>query len=304
VRVPGPLVDYVVIAKPENHWQSAGTYFNPAYAGDIRVPVASLPDLPVDDRLFIMRRAAMELRPGQVVNLGIGVPDQIPIVAGHEGVDGMMSLTTEIGGIGGVPEGGVDFGMAINLEACVEQQVQFDWYDGGGIDITFLGAAEIDAAGNVNVSKFHGHLEGCGGFINISQNAKKVVYCCGLTSGGLEVTGKDGNLVIEREGTIKKFVKQVEHITFSGKYASLVKQPVLYVTERAVFELRDGGLTLIEIAPGIDLQRDVLDQMEFAPAVAPGLKKMPADLFNPTWGKLRAYIESITGAPSRELAPA
>ena len=294
VRVPGVLVDYVVVAKPENHWQSAGTYFNPAFAGDIKVPMEALPDLPLNERLFIARRAAMELRPNTVVNLGIGIPDGIPTVAGHEGVADMMTLTTEFGAVGGIPAGGKDFGMDTDAEASVEQQVQFDWYDGGGIDLTFLSAAEVDREGNVNVSKFGVKLEGPGGFINISQNAKKVIYCGAMMAGGLKVAGKDGKLVILQEGKKRKFVNKVEQITFSGKYALMTKQPVLYVTDRAVFELQDGGLTLIEIAPGIDLQKDVLAVMDFAPTISPNLKPMPSEIFNPTWGKLKQHIESVT----------
>jgi propionate CoA-transferase len=295
VHVPGVLVDYIVIAKPENHWQSAGTYFNPAFTGDFRVPVEALPDLPFNERLFIARRAAMELRPNTVVNLGIGVPDGIPIVAGHEDVAHMMTLTTEFGAIGGIPAGGHDFGMAVNAECTVEQEEQFDWYDGGGIDVAFLSAAEVDQEGNVNVSKFGPRITGPGGFINIAQNSKRIVYCGTMTAGGLKVSGQDGKLVIQEEGKKRKFVKKVEQITFSGKYASLIKQPVLFVTDRAVFELQDGGLTLIEIAPGIDLQKQVLGVMDFAPKISPNLKPMPSDIFKLKWGKLREHIESISG---------
>ena len=292
VRVPGVLVDYVVVAQPENHWQAAGTYFNPAFSGDVRVPMDALPVLPLDERLFMARRAAMELRPNIVVNLGIGVPDGVAIVAGQEGIADMMTLTTELGGIGGVPAGLTNFGMSFNAEAFVEQQVQFDWYDGGGLDLAFLGMAETDKEGNVNVSKFKGRCVGCGGFINITQNAKKVVYCGAFTAGGLKVTGKDGKLVILQEGKGRKFVNKVEQVTFSGKYATKTKQPVVYITERAVFELLNGEMTLTEIAPGVDLQRDVLAFMDFAPKISPNLKLMPSDIFQPTWGKLRQHIES------------
>jgi propionate CoA-transferase len=294
VRVPGVLVDYVVVAKPENHWQSAATYFNPAFAGTVRVPVEALRYLPVNERLFMARRAAMELRLNIVVNLGIGVPDGIPIVAGHEGVADMMTLTTEFGAIGGIPAGGHDFGMVTNAEANVEHQVQFDWYDGGGIDVAFLSAAEVDREGNVNVSRFGPKLEGPGGFINIAQHAKKLVYCGAMMAGGLKVAGKDGKLVILQEGKKRKFVNKVEQITFSGKYAAMVKQPVLFVTDRAVFKLQDGGLMLIEIAPGVDLEKNVLAMMDFAPKISPNLKLMPGEIFNPTWGKLKQHIESVT----------
>ncbi len=240
VRVPGVLVDYVLLAKPENHWQSAGTYFNPAFSGDLKVPLSSIPEWPLDERLVICRRAAMELTPGSIVNLGIGIPDGVAIVASLEGASDLLTLTTELGAIGGVPAGGENFGMSFNAQAFVEQQAQFDWYDGGGLDQAFLGAAEVDQHGNVNVSKFKGRCVGCGGFINITQNAKKVVYCGTFTAGGLKVKVADGSLAIVQEGKGKKYVKEVEQVTFSGAYATQTRQPVLYITERCVFELRDG----------------------------------------------------------------
>jgi propionate CoA-transferase len=306
VRVPGVLVDYILIAKPENHWQAAGTYCNPAFAGNIKVPLNSIPELPLDERLVIARRAAMELTPGSIVNLGIGVPDGVAIVASQEGAADLLTLTTELGAIGGVPAGGENFGMSFNAQAFVEQHAQFDWYDGGGLDQAFLGAAEVDQHGNVNVSKFKGRCVGCGGFINITQNAKKVVYCGTFTAGGLKVLVADGRLVIQQEGRGKKYVKAVEQVTFSGAYATQTLQPVLYITERAVFELRDGVLTLTEIAPGVDLERDILAQMEFLPRIADDLKPMPAEIFHAKWGGLRQIIETkktqaVLAAPVPEL---
>lgn len=291
VRVPGILVDYIVVAKPENHWQCAGTQFNPAFAGNLKVPLDRIPDLPLDERLVIARRAAMELTPNSMVNLGIGMPDGVAIVAGQEGVAEMMTLTTELGAIGGVPAGGENFGMSFNAQAFVEQHAQFDWYDGGGLDQTFLGAAEVDQNGNVNVSKFKGRCVGCGGFINIAQNAKKVVYCGTFTAGGLKVAIEDGKLVIKQEGRGRKYVNKVEQVTFSGPYAKQTKQPVLFITERAVFELIDGFVTLTEIAPGVSLEKDVLAQMDFTPRISPNLKLMPAEIFRPKWGGLRRIIE-------------
>jgi propionate CoA-transferase len=292
VRVPGVLVDYLVVAKEENHWQSAATYYSPAFAGTLKVPLNSIPEWPLDERLVISRRAAMELTAGSIVNLGIGVPDGVAIVASQEGASDLLTLTTELGAIGGIPAGGQNFGMSFNAQAFVEQQAQFDWYDGGGLDQAFLGAAEVDLHGNVNVSKFKGRCVGCGGFINITQNAKKVVYCGTFTAGGLKVLVGDGKLVITQEGKGKKYVNKVEQVTFSGAYATQTRQPVLYITERCVFELRAGVLTLTEIAPGMDLQRDILAQMEFAPAIAKDLKLMPAEIFFPKWGGLRQIIEA------------
>ena len=292
VRVPGVLIDYLVIASEEHHWQSAGTRFNPAFSGDIRVPVGAVADMPLDERLIIGRRAAMELDPRSIVNLGIGMPEGVAAVAGMEGAADLLTLTTEIGTIGGVPAGGENFGMSFNAQAFVEQHAQFDWYDGGGLDQAFLGAAEVDSTGNVNVSKFKGKSVGCGGFINITQNSKKVVYCGTFTAGGLKVAVENGQLVIKQEGKGKKYVKRVEQVTFSGAYAAATKQPVLFVTERAVFELQDGRVTLIEIAPGINLEKDILAHMEFMPRISPNLKPMLAGIFQPKWGGLRQIIEA------------
>ncbi|HWQ60768.1 MAG TPA: acyl CoA:acetate/3-ketoacid CoA transferase [Negativicutes bacterium] len=289
VKVPGILVDYVVVAKPENHSQTMGTYFNPAFAGDIKIPVASLAPLALDERKVITRRAAMELVPGAVVNLGIGVPEGVAAVAAEEKVEHLMALTTEGGVIGGVPAGGLDFGHSVNAEAVVEQPYQFDFYDGGGIDVTFLGLAQTDPYGNVNVSKFSGRPVGCGGFVNITQNAKKVVFCGAFTAGGLAVAVEDGKLRIVQEGKAKKFIKDVEQITFSGKYAVSIEQPVLYVTERAVFKLTPAGMELTEVAPGVDIQKDILDQMDFKP-IMKDVKTMDPGIFRDAWGCLGAVI--------------
>jgi propionate CoA-transferase len=301
VRVPGVLVDYIVVAKPEDHWQSSATRFNPAFSGDLRVPMNNIPEMVLDERLIIARRAAMELTPGSIVNLGIGMPEGVAAVASIEGVADMLTLTTEIGSIGGIPANG-DFGMAYNVQAFVEQQAQFDWYDGGGLDQAFLGAAEVAPNGNVNVSKFKGRCVGCGGFINITQNAKKVVYCGTFTAGGLRIAIDNGKLIIRQEGKGKKYVQDVEQVTFSGAYAASTKQPVLFVTERAVFELQDGAVTLTEIAPGVRLQEDVLDQMTFVPHISPSLKLMDPAIFQPKWGGLRKILEAKTAAANAAKA--
>jgi propionate CoA-transferase len=203
-----------------------------------------------------------------------------------------MTLTTEVGSVGGIPAGWPNFGMAYNNECFVDHQNQFDWYDGGGLDVAFLGLGETDKNGNINVSKFNGRPIGCGGFINVSQNSKKVVFCGTFTAHGLKVAAKDGKLEILQEGKVRKFRDQVEQITFSGKYAAKTGQPVIYVTERAVFRLIEGAMTLTEIAPGIDLEKNILAQMDFKPRVLPELKSMPADIFQLRWGKLREIIES------------
>jgi propionate CoA-transferase len=292
VQVPGVLVDYIVIAKnpQEFHMQSEGIYYQPAFSGETMVPLGALPTLPFDERLFILRRAAMELTPNSVVNLGIGIPDRLATVAAHEGVTDLLTLTTEVGGIGGVPAGWPNFGMSYNAEAFVCHPNMFDWYDGGGIDQAFLGMGEIDKNGDVNVSKFNGRPIGCGGFINITTASKKVVYCGTFTTGGLKVTAKDGKVQILQEGNHKKFIDHVEQITFSGKYAAKANKPILYVTERAVFQLIGGEVTLVEIAPGINLEKDILAHMDFKPRIAKDLKLMPEEIFYPTWGKLKELV--------------
>ncbi len=277
VRIPGIYVDVLVVARPENHMQTFGTQYDPAFSGEVRVPLDSLAPLPMGERKIVARRAAMELVPHAVTNLGIGMPEGVAAVAAEEGLPGLI-LTTEVGGIGGVPAGGKDFGAATNVDCVLEQPAQFDFYDGGGLDVAFLGLAQMDVHGNINVSKFGPKIAGCGGFINITQNAKKVVYCGTFTAGGLKVGVEDGKLIIRQEGKVRKLIPQVEQVTFSGEYAAKQGQPVLYVTERAVFQLTPEGVELKEIAPGVDLQKDVLDQMDFTPIVR-DVKTMDSRIF-------------------------
>ena len=280
VKIPGIFIDAVVISKPQNHWQTFGEKYNPSFSGESRISIDFIPKLPMNERKIISRRALAEIEKNSIVNLGIGMPEVISMVANEEGKLDIMKITVEGGVIGGIPAGGLSFGASYNPEAIIDQPSQFDFYDGGGLDIAFLGMAEVDKIGNVNVSKFGDRLAGCGGFIDISQNAKKVAFCGTFTSNGLKVEVKDNKLNILNEGRYKKFVPSVEQITFSGKYALEQSQCVLYITERAVFKLEKAGITLIEIAPGIDMKKDILDQMEFKPIISEDLKLMPKYIFN------------------------
>ena len=285
VKIPGLVVDHLVIGKPENHMQTITTQYNPALNGDIRVPVNALPPMALDARKVIARRAAAELARGAVVNLGIGVPAGVSAVANEEGLSDAFELSVESGVNGGVPQMGGDFGLSVNAESIIEQPLQFNFYDGGGIDVSCLGLAQADLHGNVNVSKFSGRPVGCGGFVNITQSAKKLVFCGTFTADGLELEVGNGTLKIVKEGAVKKFIAQVEQITFNGRESVRRKQQVVFITERAVFTLGEQGLELTEIAPGVELERDVLAHMDFQPIVK-NLKPMDPRLFDTHWGGL------------------
>jgi propionate CoA-transferase len=278
VKVPGVLVDGIVVVPDQR--QTYQTPYRAGYAGALREPVSEIAPLPFDVRKVIARRGAMELFPGAVVNIGYGVSIGITPVAAEEGFLDRICLTVEQGLFGGAPALGKDFGTGVNYDAMIDQPAQFDFYDGGGLDMAFLSFAEIDADGNVNVSKYGPNITGPGGFVNISQGTRKVTFSGTLTTKGLSCRPDgEGGLAIDREGATRKFVPRVEQITFSGRRAVETGQEILYVTERAVFRLAHEGLVLTEIARGIDLQRDVLSQIGFEVHVAPDLKAMDERLF-------------------------
>ncbi|MGI6110215.1 MAG: acyl CoA:acetate/3-ketoacid CoA transferase [Eubacteriaceae bacterium] len=279
VKIPRIYVDAVVLAGAGEHEQCFGHEFDSTLTGECKAPDGATEADELCPKKIIGRRAALELKEDSVVNLGIGIPEYISRVASEEGISDYMTLTVEAGPVGGIPMGGSQFGASRNADAILDQSIQFDFYDGGGVDLAFLGLAQADEHGNINVSKFGPRIAGCGGFINITQNAKKVFYCGTFTAGGMKADISDSGITITREGKVKKFLKDVEQITFSGEYANKVGQPVMYITERAVFELRPDGVYLTEIAPGIDLQKDILDQMEFVPKTDKNVKLMDARIF-------------------------
>ena len=279
VRVPGVLIDYIVVSEGQQHDQTFGAPFNEAFVNTAH-ELSKRPPLLLSERKIIGRRSLMEIRPGEIVNLGIGLPEAVAGVAAETGQINDFTLTIESGPIGGLPASGLSFGCSLFPEAIIDQPSQFDFYDGGGLDIAVLGAVEIDAEGSVNVSTFAGRFAGVGGFMNIAHNARRLVICCTFRAGEIEVAVENGALRIVREGRHPKFVKRVQHVCFHGPSALARGQQVKFITERAVFELTPGGLALCELAPGIE-PRDILPLMEFTPAITT-FRRMPAQCFHKT----------------------
>ena len=289
VKIPGIVVDYVVQAtKQEACWQAEGVYFEPAFSGQIRKPLSKIPPLELNERKVIIRRCAMELSDGDIVNLGVGMPADIGNVIVEEGFSDRIIMTTESGQIGGVPCSLPNFGSSYNADATIEHGAMFDFINGGGLDVSILGLGEADGEGNINVSKFGSRLTGPGGFIDITQATRKLVFC-GTLVGKAQYEIRDGRIAILKEGTFPKFLKKVEQVTFAGRYAR-PDQEILYVTERCVFQLINGKMTIIEIAPGISLERDILNQMQFTPAVSSDLTLMDPRIFNERWDALGESI--------------
>lgn len=303
VKIPGMLVDLVVVDPDQR--QTYHSAYNPVYAGEIKAPPSTFSPMALDPRKVIARRAAMELVPGAVCNLGSGVSTGIANVAAEEGILGDVVLTNEQGLIGGAPVSGNEVGASRNFWAMVDQPYQFDFYDGGGLDIAFLSFAEVDAECNVNVSRFARKIVGPGGFINISQGAKKMVFSGTFTAGGLKLGWPAGQMRVAQEGRERKFVRELVQRTYSGTYARERGQEVVYVTERAVFRAFEGQLTLVEIAPGADLERDILAHMDFRPRIASELRSMDSRLFlEPPMGLARELHAKppISRSPRLEAA--
>jgi propionate CoA-transferase len=277
VKVPGALIDYVYVDPDQT--QTYATAYSPYYAGALRRPATAAPPPPLDVRKIIGRRSLLEFRAGDICNLGFGISQGIGAIAFEEGIADRLVLTVEQGIFGGVPVAGNEGGAGFNYQAMLDQPSMFDFYDGGGLDVASLSFAEVDRHGNVNVHAFEGRVRGPGGFPNISARTKKICFVGTLTARGLDVGAQDGRLQIRSEGTLPKFVDEVREVTFSGRLARRNGQEVRFVTERAVFALREEGVTLIEIAEGIDVQRDVLDRMAFAPIVAPDLGTIDPRVF-------------------------
>jgi len=294
VTVPGVFIDAVVVCDDvfKNHRQTYSWYYDPAYCGKVRVPMNAINPAPMSERKVIGRRALMLLEKDSIINIGTGIPNDVvgPIMA-EENVSDLVSVTVESGIYGGVPASTIDFGIAANMDALIGHDRQFEFYNGTGVDYTFMGAGEMDQYGNVNATRMGTRAPGAGGFIDITSTAKNVVFCSTFTGGGLKVDfGPDG-VNIRQEGSFIKLVKNVQQISYNGKLAQERGQRMFFVTERAIFQLTKDGPMLIEIAKGVDLQKDILDKMEFKPLIAEHLRETPVEVYADGAFGLRAMLE-------------
>lgn len=295
VVVPGVLVDAIVICEePEtDHRQTSSWYYDPSYSGQAWAPDSKNAPIPLNVRKVIGRRAMMELEPDVVINVGTGIPnDVIGAIISEEDIGEDITITVESGIYGGVPAGGIDFGISRNAQALIPHDRQFEYYNGAGIDYTFMGAGEMDGIGNVNATKMGDKAPGAGGFIDITARAKNVIFCSTFTGKGLKVEFDEGGMHIIEEGKIRKMVKNVQQISYNGKIAAEMKQNMVYVTERAVFKLTSEGPMLVEIAKGIDLQKDILEQMDFVPLIAEDLKYTDTHIYMEKWAGLKEIIQN------------
>ncbi|WMJ78720.1 MULTISPECIES: acyl CoA:acetate/3-ketoacid CoA transferase [unclassified Sedimentibacter] len=295
VKVPSIYVDYIVVAEhPEDIMQTQGTFYNRAFTGEIRVPIeGSMEAMPLNEKKVMLRRLTMEIKPGYKCNFGIGTPTYTGNVMSEEGCADEITMISESGSIGGVPGGGNDFGAHWNIEASCDQGDHFSFFDGGGLDFGVFGLSEVDKDGNVNTSLLNGKIMGVGGFANIAATAKNAIFVGTFTAGGIKCRVEDGKMIIDQEGKFKKFVKSCPQLTFNAEQSLKKGNRILFITERCVIERTDKGMILTEIAPGIDLKTQVLDQMEFAPIIPEGGPKlMPKDIFNERWGKLKEIMEN------------
>ena len=301
VKVPGVLVDAIIVDPDQR--QTYAVRYDPGYSGELRVPIVPKPPAELDLRTVIARRACLELFPGCIANIGYGVSTGIATVLVEEGLSDAVTLTVEQGIIGGTPVSGNDFGVAFNYDALIEQASQFDFYDGGGLDVAFLSFAEVDGSGNVNVSRFGGRPNGSGGFIHIAQNAKTICFLGTLTAGGLTARLSDGLVRIEKEGKHRRFVQTIEQCTYNRRVGSARGQRALFITERAVLEANEAGLVVLEIAPGVDLYRDVLENFDVRPRVSDRLRTMPERVFQRgSFGLRQAFLKLPPRQKHRRVA--
>jgi propionate CoA-transferase len=273
--------------------QTQGTKYNRAFTGEVRVPLqSSMKPIPFDEKKVMVRRVTKEIKPGFKCNFGIGVPTYTGNVMSEEGCADTITMISESGSIGGVPGGGNDFGAHWNIEASCDQGDHFSFFDGGGLDLGVFGLSEVDKDGNVNTSLLNGKIMGVGGFANISATAKHAVFVGTFTAGGIECKVEDGKMIIVKEGKFKKFVEKCPQLTFNAEQSLKRGNQIIFITERCVIQRTKEGMVLTEIAPGIDLQTQILDQMGFAPKIPEGGPKlMDAELFQPVWGKLKEHME-------------